>query len=868
MNIQPKIKKKKTIASMTHAVVKKTNKAIGLSAKSKGQHTSSTSGSDGYLNLGQGGVATSAFLNQQQNNRRGVNSFQGGDNRFSAFEDGIHDSTNVHSSLIDGVGRFGDEELHINPYDEVAVGNLACQVLSQLSVDPRSIGGTAKHDKDAPSSNLLLQGINPSTPSVVNWKTRDRNKDGATKKLANECLVSMRVGKFNVESSSGSNIRGFKARNKLRYICIIRSSNRPLMIPSNQNENGQGENNGEPSDSMDDEDDGYDTMYSPEYANSGSKTDANKSKQNAARKNKALAERNKLANVVPCTAADADEVSSFPYLLCLAIHGDGSHPDVRKVIDLSQLVSITVTRKSSAVNNTQTASSQENNDSKAGNLRLRFRNGEFIEINCHHKSETHGPENNSSQLDTEQQVLRREKLLWSILQIHSILCASVVERYVTEFAKSQSLLLPAVSSPGIDKAELQYQSTVNGFLSDSPVLCALLERQRNHRLRDAADAGTRGVDMSLKQDLNDGKSSDNFDSSNKGENDPIDDTMDIMAYDMMMGNYSKINLFQNSEEEKDAADILNNTPWLPNSSSSNDVRGSLPKTPLKENLSNSNNFTKQEVDASNVAESLTLLLQKRMRDLEAETCRRLIAWEDEKHISGNMITLENGMNKQLQEKMSTSESVDAFSLVSLLTTLDELESELKHMEAWLEDRAAVIKPLTDDCREIEEENRRLEQQHQSFGVLGSELNRLLDGLQVRDHLQRVLKDPVSVLPFVQSLTHGKEHSDALDEKNEEGVDLIYEAGEALKDVLDRANKEGGVHLRALSEQMEVLIETKESFCDALSMIIVRIMETLANDIVERLGPLSKDDTHTAMVKKIKDVSFIMIFVGCCSNSFL
>jgi hypothetical protein len=52
------------------------------------------------------------------------------------------------------------------------------------------------------------------------------------------------------------------------------------------------------------------------------------------------------------------------------------------------------------------------------------------------------------------------------------------------------------------------------------------------------------------------------------------------------------------------------------------------------------------------------------------------------------------------------------------------------MEEWLSDKAAAIKPLKDDCREVEEVNRELDQRMFSYELVSIELRRLFDGLEV------------------------------------------------------------------------------------------------------------------------------------------
>ena len=49
------------------------------------------------------------------------------------------------------------------------------------------------------------------------------------------------------------------------------------------------------------------------------------------------------------------------------------------------------------------------------------------------------------------------------------------------------------------------------------------------------------------------------------------------------------------------------------------------------------------------------------------------------------------------------------------------------MEEWLSDKAAAIKTLKDDCREVEEINRELDRRMFSWELLSIELRRLYDG---------------------------------------------------------------------------------------------------------------------------------------------
>ena len=60
-------------------------------------------------------------------------------------------------------------------------------------------------------------------------------------------------------------------------------------------------------------------------------------------------------------------------------------------------------------------------------------------------------------------------------------------------------------------------------------------------------------------------------------------------------------------------------------------------------------------------------------------------------------------------------------------------------------RNLAIKPLTVDCREIENENNALEQTWRSYGSLAKEMDRLLNGLSIDGELENVLRDPLGTL---------------------------------------------------------------------------------------------------------------------------
>ena len=379
-----------------------------------------------------------------------------------------------------------------------------------------------------------------------------------------------------------------------------------------------------------------------------------------------------------------------------------------------------------------------------------------------------------------------------------MLCVSVVEHSSLGDAgggKERSLL-PPLNIRNLDRAELQYVATVNAFLKNSSTLCGLLDRQREF---------ARDKEVGRERDAEE----------KKGE-EKTGDELHGMAYDLMMGNFAtRVAIFHSPDEKAEAEEVLNSTEWTVSLNS-------------------------EETAAATAAERLSLVLQRRMRDLEAETCRRLIAWEDEKHYSATG-------QASIFSQTANRDTVDALSLAHLFTTLESLDNELAEMEDWLEERVLAIKPLTDDCRDIEEENRQLEQQWKSYDLLGSEMSRLLKGLVINEELEIVLGNPASALVY-------DEQGNIQVEMSEEGVDRIYDAGKALQEATEHASKAGGLHLRAVSERVDALALTSEYFCTALAQIIVTIMEQFKTEVVAGSdhGKVSKQDTHSMIAKKVRD----------------
>lgn len=81
--------------------------------------------------------------------------------------------------------------------------------------------------------------------------------------------------------------------------------------------------------------------------------------------------------------------------------------------------------------------------------------------------------------------LIKERFIWSLLQLHAMLCVSVVKRSaIGDTDGKDRNLLPLLNVQNLDRAELQYIATVNNFLRSSKGLAALLDRQQELASRD------------------------------------------------------------------------------------------------------------------------------------------------------------------------------------------------------------------------------------------------------------------------------------------------------------------------------------------------------------------------------------------------
>ena len=638
-----------------------------------------------------------------------------------------------------------------DPRNEKEVSKfVASIVLPSLRIDHRSIGG-----------NLAIPGEYPENmmqESLLCIRCKSFELTG-TDHISVTCLENPTTYAKH-KRSLGLFAKGSKGRNKLHYVILARSTNRPL-LRSNRT-NGRKANTRQSV-----VDAGYDKMFSPgdDDDDLGIIDETKDDLMDTEGDGEEFDDENVDDPQVDRVGEyGGSEISSFPALVCVSLNSDGTNPDIRKLIELDQLTTV--------------------QDVTATVVQLAFQNGDTVRLDFSEDDETKVVEAG----------LVKERFIWSLLQVHAMLCVSVAERNSLANTNSGSKvrgLLPPLNIRNLDRAELQYVATVNNFLTSDKLLCALLDRQRVL----GRDKGSGGGEESEEK---------------------TGDIRDGMTYDLMMGNFAtRVAIFHSADERAEAEEILNSTEWTLSLSS-------------------------DEGAAATAAERLSLVLQRRMRDLEAETCRRLIAWEDEKHFS---VTGQAGLFAQSANR----DTVDALSLAHLFTTLESLDRELIEMEDWLEDKVLAIKPLTDDCRDIEEENRQLEQQWKSYDLLGSEMRRLLKGLVIDEELESILGNPASALVYDDA-------GNIQVEESEEGVDRVYDAGKALQEATEHAEKAGGLHLRAVSERVEGLTQASEHFCTSLAQIIVTIMEQFKTEVVAASdhGKVSKQDTHSMIAKKIRD----------------
>ena len=879
-----------------------------------------------------------------------------------------------------------------NAFDSKSVGALVCRIIPSIPVDRRSIGGMNHDQQQQPDDNNI--GSKRNFMAGRNNNQQQQQQQQQSGKRVNECLLSLRVRGFDLSSTDGTvddngeemynsnhtdqndqnqnnnnnedqqqndflnssnnrrtnlpsygrikkNVMG-KSRGKLRYICLIRSTNRPMFRKRKgdistvfiKGDTVPGEDEDEEDDdgyddAMEDDDvNGYDMLFNPEDGDDnddrtsatigGGEGGSRKGGISSGSNNRGgsgndTKNSNSLKQIgsakLKGDVSPKDEISSFPVLVCLALYSDGTHPEVRKVLPLEKLVLV----ESSGGGSSDDRGGESS--SGAGNAlsvlaRLAFSAGDSLEIDCNCDPSpivtvveedvtipTNAPV--ATTPDAVDQLFPRERFLWSLLQIHAILCTSVVERNMSggrlvgasfRFPMQGGggddtngmMSLPPMKIQNIDRGDLQYTSTVNGFLSENPVICALLERQRNWTSNEKAeDKGvtTNGIrKLPTTIEGQEGEAEEKASITNRSTEATDGLEMDDIAYDMIMGNYRSNSLFVDEGERKDAEDILNNIPWrvAKLEYQEEEIRKMQPISGSGSSSKPKSKYNKgwagegMENDAVETAGALSTFLRKRMRDLEAETCCRLIAWEDEKQRSDNNATTGGaGVNENnVSPLLSSSSSAQRWrnlgnntsndgsgeennatpGLADLFRTLEDLDQELGDMERWLLEKDAIIRPLTEDCRDIEEENRRLKQQWKSYDLLGVEIRRLLSGLVIPPDIEGILSDPSSQLSY-------DPNGNILVEDSLNAVEPIYNAGRVLKGAFDKIQSGHGVHLRSVNGRAEGLTSLAGSFCTCLAATIVKIMERVAVNISDGSDFKEAKGSHSNLAKKIRDVRF-------------
>lgn len=716
------------------------------------------------------------------------------------------------------------------------------RVVPPLRVDPSSIGGTMLDNYP----ETMLQECLLASPCQTFESTGAETVTMQALQYPNDYSKHKRgLGLFTGGAAAAGVGGGNKRASKLRYVLLARSTNRPLRPadaqrqlellqekhrlkqqlllqqqmhdhPVGEGRGGTGGTRGEDASDRGGGDD-YDAMFSPDnddaskdlsmYSDSegggggagegdakAMKQQQQPQQQQQRRESTIQREQQQLDSINTAKTKDLldavhrqleqeDEVSSFPVLVCMTLHADGSGPDIRKLVPLEWLTTV--------------------QDLHSTVVQLAFRNGDTIRLDFGNGG---GSPHDRNKAVVMERPLDKERFLWSLLQIHSMLCLSVVER-VAVGGRTPHAFLPPLNIRNIDRAELQYVATVNGFLKK--------ESQGGETLQNLLDRQRRLVQQVAQQATREGGGAVASAAAAAAETTAAEekvemDDQDALAYDLLMGNHRwvrgtnsvilcvcvwllrglfaskcyailrcnlllflthllyfsfthsfpspihsvKVTLFHSEEERKDAEEILNSTEWT--------------------DMLQSGGEDGAATAATSMAERLRFALQSRMRDLEAETCRRLIAWEDEKHLSGASGT--SGSSK-LHDATDARDTVDALALASLFKTLESLDSELQSMEEWLQDRAAAIKPLTDDCADIEEENRQLEQQWKSYDMLGAEMRRLLESHEIDQETEKLLKNPAAALVY--------DEDGLVDvDESEDGIEQIYAAGKALLEAME------------------------------------------------------------------------------------
>ena len=130
-----------------------------------------------------------------------------------------------------------------DPTDAHAVGLMTCYISSKLRIDIRSIGGSyvASDGKvEARTGYVILRDGWADDNNKIMSSPPLPAQNTTINRVTNECLFSMCVSQFDLSvgvsgGPSGGKKRHIpiakKGRNKLRYVVLVRSTNRPLLKP-------------------------------------------------------------------------------------------------------------------------------------------------------------------------------------------------------------------------------------------------------------------------------------------------------------------------------------------------------------------------------------------------------------------------------------------------------------------------------------------------------------------------------------------------------------------------------------------------------------------------------------------------------------
>ena len=182
--------------------------------------------------------------------------------------------------------------------------------------------------------------------------------------------------------------KGSKGKNKIHYVILARSTNRPLSSSSTKRERRQLAQS-----TQDTTDAGYDKMFTP----GDEDDDLDMEEQDEAggeEKKDTQSDENDNDNDNNDHGggggghhnADMEEaeISSFPALVCLTFNSDGSNPDIRKLVELDQLTTV--------------------QDMTATQVQLAFQNGDTIRFDFTEDDEDKVVESG----------LQKERFIWSL----------------------------------------------------------------------------------------------------------------------------------------------------------------------------------------------------------------------------------------------------------------------------------------------------------------------------------------------------------------------------------------------------------------------------------------------------------------------